>query len=113
MYVLEKANEGENNITLGPRPLLLSEEERVQGHVGHLGDLEPDAGNVTDGVTLPTESGDENLVILLDKVEAAVLGHECRDLLAVLDQLDTDALSDGRIRLLGLDADLQDKVFNT
>ena len=107
--ILENAKEGGNNITLGPRPLLLAEEERVQGHVGNLGDLEPDAGNITDGVTLPTESGDENFVILLDKVEAAVLGHECRDLLAVLDQLDTDALSDGRVRLLGLDADLSEK----
>merc|ERR1712024_20899 len=97
---------GGNNITLGPQPLLLAEEERVQGHVGNLGDLEPDAGNVTDGVALPTESGDENFVVLLHKIEAAVLGHECRDLLSVLDQLDTDALSDGRVRLLGLDTDL-------
>ena len=107
--ILENAKEGGYNITLRPRPLLLAEEERVQGHVGNLGDLEPDAGNITDGVALPTESGDENFVILLDKVEAAVLGHECRDLLAVLDQLDTDALSDGRVRLLGLDADLSEK----
>ena len=106
--VLKKANEGDNNITLGPRPLLLAEEERVQRHVGHLGDLEPDAGNVTDGVTLPTESGDQNFVVLLDKVEAAVLGDECRDLLAVLDQLDTDAFSDGGVGLLGLDANLRD-----
>ena len=106
---MKKANEGDNNITLGPRPLLLAEEERVQRHVGHLGYLEPDAGNVTDGVTLPAESGDENLVVLLNKVETAVLGYECRDLLSVLDQLDTDALSDGRVRLLGLDTDLKRK----
>ena len=98
--------EGEHNITLGPRPLLLSEEEGVQGDVGDLCDLEPDAGNVTDGVTLPAKSRDENLVVLLNKVETAVLGHERRDLLAVLDQLDTDAFSDGRVGLLSLDADL-------
>ena len=104
---IEERGRGDNNITLGPRPLLLAEEERVQRHVGHLGDLEPDAGNVTDGVTLPTESGDQNFVVLLDKVEAAVLGDECRDLLAVLDQLDTDAFSDGGVGLLGLDTNLR------
>ena len=36
----------------------------------------------------------------LDEVETAVTRHKCCDLLAVLDQLDTDALSDGRVWLL-------------
>ena len=33
-------------------------------------------------------------------------GNESRDLLSVLDKLDTDTFPDGGVRLLGLDADL-------
>ena len=78
---------------LRARPLLLSAEEGVKGHVGDLADLESDAGNVTDSVTLTSESTDKDLVVLLNEVQTAVIGDESSDLLAVLDQLDTDALS--------------------
>lgn len=78
---------------LRARPLLLSAEEGVEGHVGDLADLESDAGNVTDSVTLTSESTDKDLVVLLNEVQTAVIGDESSDLLAVLDQLDTDALS--------------------
>jgi hypothetical protein len=95
------------NSHLRPRSLFLSEEECVQGNVGHLDNLEPDAGNITDGVTLPTESSDQDLVVFLDKVETTVLGNEGCDLLAVLDELNTNALSDGRVGLFGLNTDLE------
>lgn len=64
--------------------------------------LETDTGNITDGVTLATETGDQHLVVLLNVVQATVTGHERGDLLAVLDQLHTHALADGGVRLLSL-----------
>ena len=78
-----------------------------EGIYVYLDDLEPDSGNITDGVTLSSESCDQDLVVLFDEVEAAVVGDEGGDLLAVLDQLNTDALSDGRVGLLSFDADLR------
>lgn len=44
-----------------------------------------------------------NIQTNLDVVQATIVGHESRDLLTVLDELDSDAFSDGRVRLLGLD----------
>jgi len=91
---------------LSPWPLLLAEEKGIEGHVGHLDNLEPDAGNITDGVAFTSETSDQDLVVLLHEVQAAVLGDEGRDLLAVLDELNTHALPDGRVGLFGLNTDL-------
>ena len=52
------------------------------------------------------ETRDEDLVVLVDIVEATIAGDEGGDLLAVLDELNTDALTDSGVGLLGLDANL-------
>ena len=91
---------------LGTRLLLLAAVEGVQADAGHLNNLESDSGQITDGVTGTAQTGDEDLVVLLDEVEATIVGHEGDDLLAVLDQLDADALTDSGVRLLGLDSNL-------
>lgn len=71
--------------------------------------LETDSGNITDGVTFATESSNQDLVVLLNVVERTVTGHERGDLLAVLDQLHTHALADGRVRLLSFDSTAKKK----
>lgn len=71
-----------------------------------LDDLEADTGNVTLGLSAATEAGNENLVVLVGEVEAAVVGDEGGDLLAVLDELHTDTLANSRVGLLGLNTDL-------
>ena len=40
--------------------------------------------------------------VLLNKVQTSIVGHKGSDLLAILDKLHTCALSDSRVRLLGL-----------
>lgn len=86
--------------------LLLALEESEQADTRDLDNLETNTGNITLGLTGTTETRDENFVVLVDKVETTVVGDESGDLLAVLDELDTDTLSDSRVRLLGLDTDL-------
>jgi len=48
---------------LRPGLLLLAPEQRNQSHTGDLDHLETDTGNITDGMTTATETGDQDLVL--------------------------------------------------
>jgi hypothetical protein len=85
---------------------LLSLKECQQADTRNLDDLKADTRNIADGVARTTEACNQNLVVLVAKVQATVSGDERGDLLAVLDELDAHAFTNGRVRLLGLDADL-------
>jgi hypothetical protein len=58
--------------------------------------------DVTDGVAFTTESGNQNFIVFFNESQATVVGDESGDLFAVLDELDTNALANGRVRLLSL-----------
>lgn len=86
--------------------LLLLLPQSKQTDTRDLDDLETNTGNITLGLALTTETSKENLVVLVDEVQATVVGDESGDLLAVLNQLDLDTLPNGRVGLLGLNSDL-------
>ena len=46
------------------------------------------------------------LVVFFDEVETTVIGDESCDLLSVLDELDSDTLTNSRVRLLSLNTNL-------
>merc|ERR1712060_790141 len=83
---------------------LLASEECKQGNVGDLDNLESNTGDISYGVTRTTETSNQNLVVLLNVVEATVIWHEGRDLLSVLDELNTNTLADGRVWLFSLNS---------
>ena len=53
-----------------------------------------------------TESSDKNLVVLVDEGHTTVAGNEASNSFVVLLELNSHALSDGGVGLLGLDSDL-------
>lgn len=91
--------------TLSTRLFLLVAEQSEQRHTSNLDNLEAHTGQVTDRMSASSESGDENLIVFLDKVETSIARNKGSDLLAVLDELHTTRLSNGRVGLLGLDSD--------
>lgn len=92
--------------SLRPRLLLLLLPESKKTDTSNLDDLESDTRNITLSLSSSTETGDKDLVVLVGEVQTTVVGDESGDLLAVLDELNSDTLSDSRVGLLGLNADL-------
>merc|ERR1719491_1999263 len=86
--------------------LLLLPVQRVQTAARNLHDLETNTWDIPDSVAAPAKASNEYFVVLVDEIQATIPRNECGDLLAILDQLHTAALTDGRVRLLRLDADL-------
>ena len=80
--------------------------ESKQRDTRDLDDLETDTRNITLSLTLSTKTGEQDFVVLIDKVQATIIGDESSDLLTVLDKLDSDTLSNGRVGLLGLNTNL-------
>ena len=93
-------------IHLRSRLLLLLLPESKERDTGDLDNLESDTGNISLSLTLSTETGEEDLVVLVDVVEATIVRHESGDSLTVLGELDSDTLSDTGVGLLGLNTDL-------
>ena len=77
-----------------------------QGSAGDLLNLESHTWNITDGVTLTTETGNEHFVVLIDEGESTVTGDVRSNSLVVLFELHSDALTNGGVGLLGFDSNL-------
>ena len=75
---------------------------------GNLYNLESDSWKITNGVTRSTETGNKDLVVLVNETHTAILWYVSGNSLVVLLQLDSDALSDGGVWLLGFDSNLLD-----
>ena len=90
----------ENALTM--RLLLLLAEQSEKRGLGDANHLETDSRNITHSVTRTTETGNQHLVVLVHVVQATIARNEGSDLLAVLDELHTHALTNGRVGLLGL-----------
>jgi hypothetical protein len=83
--------------------LLLFLVQSKERDAGNLDDLEADTRNITNSTALTTETSDQDFVVFIDVVKTTVIGDESGNLLAVLDELNTDTLTNGRVRLLGFD----------
>ncbi|KAJ0167518.1 hypothetical protein CTA2_2150 [Colletotrichum tanaceti] len=59
---------------LGSGLLLLLLPQSEQTDTRDLDDLEADTGDITLGLALATETGQEDLVVLVDEVQATVVG---------------------------------------
>jgi len=80
--------------------------QRRQTNTRDLDDLESNTRNISLRLSLTTETCEEDFIVLVYEVETTIVRYESCDLLSVLDQLDSDALPNGRVRLLGFDSDL-------
>ena len=84
------------------------EPECTNAGVGNLDELESHTWQITDSVTGTTESSNEYLIILITEAHSTILCHVGSNSLVVLLELDSNALTYGRVGLLSLDTDFID-----
>lgn len=82
------------------RLLLLLAEQSKEGGLRDADDLETDSGNITDSVTGTTETSNEDFIVFINVVQTTITRHESGNLLTVLNELDTNALTNSRVGLL-------------
>ena len=82
------------------RLFLLLTEQSKEGGLGDANNLETDTGDITDGMTGTTETSNEDFIVFINVVQTTIARNEGGDLLTVLDELNTDALTNSRVRLL-------------
>ena len=84
------------------------EPECADAGVGNLDEFKTHTWQITDGVTGTTETSNEYLIILITEAHSTILGHVGSNSLVVLLELDSNALTHGRVGLLSLDTDFVD-----
>uniref|UniRef100_A0A8C8Y8N1 Uncharacterized protein n=1 Tax=Panthera leo TaxID=9689 RepID=A0A8C8Y8N1_PANLE len=82
------------HILVFPSCLCIRPKER---DVGYFDDLKANSRKVTNSMTFATKSRNQNLTVFLNKIQTTIIGYKGGDFLAILDQLDSDTLPDGRI----------------
>ena len=87
---------------------LLSRPKREKTATGNLDNLESNTGKISLGMSRSTETGNEDLVVFINEGHTSISWDVGSDSLVVFLELNSDALSDGGVWLLGLDGDLLD-----
>uniref|UniRef100_A0A4W3H3B5 Uncharacterized protein n=1 Tax=Callorhinchus milii TaxID=7868 RepID=A0A4W3H3B5_CALMI len=72
-----------------------------QRYVGYFDHLEANTRNITNSVAFTSKSSNQNFIDLtyLNVVQATIIWYESCDFFAILDKLNSDTLSDGRVWL--------------
>ena len=84
------------------------EPECADAGVSNLNELKTHTWQITDGVTGTTETSNEYLIILITEAHSTILWHVGCNSLVVLLELNSNALTHGRVGLLSLDTDFVD-----
>ena len=88
------------------RLFLLASVQSEQRETLNADNLESNTGKITDGVTLSTETSDQDFIVFRQEVQATILGDEGSDLFTVLLEEDSNTLSNSGVGLFGFDTDL-------